>query len=56
MAFQSETTAPVKPHSSRRRSVSSHRFSAEGIPLILLYADMTVAGDASVTTRSKAGR
>ena len=55
-APQSETTSPSKPHSSRSSSVSSQRFSLAYVPLILLYAHITVSGRAPFTIRSNAGR
>ena len=55
-APQSDITRPVKPHSVRSTSVSSHAFWEAYTPFTLLYAHITVHGRAAVTTCSNAGR
>ncbi|MFT4280325.1 epoxide hydrolase N-terminal domain-containing protein [Microbacterium sp.] len=37
-------STPSKPHSSRATVVSSHSFSAAGVPLMRLYDAISVAG------------
>ena len=56
VAPQSETTAPSKPHSSRRTWVRSSAFVVQYIPFNRLYAAITMAGRLAITAYSKLAR